>query len=442
MGRMMRLVISTLMFAISMCLIMWWFITPTTLGWAIEQLVTQHTQKFGDMVGVYTLYTCPIIILALLGTLHLHLTKKFPPSPGHNKSNGDYFYTRASRMWRMLWTRPVFINRMFGVMAVVDLVAIISTLVLVFWLFYAWYVPQAQLINATAGVDKAVAKTAQAGTMLGRVSAVLMSLLLLPVARNSPILRMIGLPFEQAVKYHKWVGYLLVAVVLAHGGSFIGVYAKTHTWHRLLSFTASPNGSGVVVVPGLVALLVAIYMVATSLPKIRRRHFNFFYYSHQLYIVFFAGFAYHVGVRTVGYTMGPIFLFFLDRFMRFWQSRQLIRVSKARVSFDGIIELKVPRSSTLTYDATSFLFLKVPGVSHLEWHPISTASSARDGAGEMTILIKKSRVHPPRRTRGPPASRHTSRRSQIRPPRRGVRSPCRSPWKVRTVATPSTTSTT
>lgn len=77
---------------------MWWFITPTTLGWAIEQLVTQHTQKFGDMVGVYTLYTCPIIILALLGTLHLHLTKKFPPSPGHNKSNGDYFYTRASRM--------------------------------------------------------------------------------------------------------------------------------------------------------------------------------------------------------------------------------------------------------------------------------------------------------------------------------------------------------
>ena len=293
----------------------------------------------------------------------------------------------------MLWTRLVFINRVFGVMAIVDLVAIISTLVLIFWLFYAWYVPQAKAIDAisnTTGVNKVVAKTTQAGTMLGRVSIVLISLFLLPVTRNLPILCMLGLPFEHAVKYHKWVGYLLVAVISVHRGSFIGVYAKTHTWYWLISFTTPPNGSsGVVMVPGLVALLIAIYMVATSLPTIRRRHFNFFYYSHQLYIVFFAGFVYHVGVRTVGYTMGPIFLFFLDRFMRFWQSRQLIQVSRARVSFDGIIELKVPRSSTLMYDALSFMFLKVPSVSHLEWHPISMTSSARDCADEMTIDIKK-----------------------------------------------------
>ena len=230
--------------------------------------------------------------------------------------------------------------------------------------------PQAKAIDDvsnTTGVDKVVLKTIQVGTMLGWVSAVLMSLLLLSVIRNSPIIRMFGLPFEHVVKYHEWVDYLLVAVILAHGDSFIGVYAKTHTWYKLISFTTPPNRSSrVVVVSGLVALLIVIYMVATSLPTIRRRHFNFFYYSHQLYIVFFTGFMYHVGVRTVGYTMGPIFLFFLDWFMRFWQSRQLIQVSRARVSFDRIIELKVPRSLTLTYDALSFMFFKVPSVSHLE----------------------------------------------------------------------------
>ena len=128
MRRMMKLVISTLMLAISLYLIIWWFFTPTMFGWTIEMLVTQHTQKFGDMVGVYMLYTCPVIIFALLGTLHLHLTKKCPPLL---KSNNDSFYARASRMWRMLWTRPVFINRVFGVMVGVDLVAIVSTLVLV-----------------------------------------------------------------------------------------------------------------------------------------------------------------------------------------------------------------------------------------------------------------------------------------------------------------------
>ena len=132
MRKMMKLVISTLMFAISMYLIMWWFFTPTMLGWTIETLVTQHTQKFDDMVGVYMLYTCPIIILALLGTLYLHLMKKSLPSLKAKKSSSDKFFAWASRMWRMLWTRMVFINRVCGVMAIVDLVAIISTLVLAF----------------------------------------------------------------------------------------------------------------------------------------------------------------------------------------------------------------------------------------------------------------------------------------------------------------------
>ena len=68
--RMMKLVISTLMLAVALYLIIWWFVTPTMLGWSIETLVTQRAQKFGDMVGVYMLYTCPIIILALLGTHH------------------------------------------------------------------------------------------------------------------------------------------------------------------------------------------------------------------------------------------------------------------------------------------------------------------------------------------------------------------------------------
>ena len=165
MRRMMKLVIFILMFAIFMYLIIWWSFTPTMLGWTIEMFVTQHTQKFGDMVGVYMLYTCPIIILALLGTLYLHLTKKSLPSLKAKKSSSDTFFARVSRMWRMLWTRPVFINCVFGVMAVVDLVAIISTLILVFWLFYAWYVPQTKAIDAvfyTTGVDKVVAKTTQA----------------------------------------------------------------------------------------------------------------------------------------------------------------------------------------------------------------------------------------------------------------------------------------
>lgn len=383
----MKLVVSASTSTILIYFMFLWFFTPTTAGWGYETLVSSHTKMFGNTTGVYILYACPIVALALLGTLHLHLLKK-TSSPSSSTSN--YSRCRASRTWRMLWTRPIFINRVFGVMAVIDLAAIISTLVLVCWLFYSWYLPQVKLIDAggdSSAANKAVAKAAQAGTMLGRVSVVLIVLLFLPVTRNSPILRILGLPFDQAVKYHKWAGYLLLAVLVGHGGAFVAVYAQKRTWHRLISVAAAQTG-GVLVLPGLVALLVAIYMAATSLPVIRRRHFNFFYYSHQLYVVFFAGFAYHVGVKTAGYAMGAAFLFFLDRFMRCWQSSRLIRVSYARVSSAGIIELKVPRSPTLMYDTLSFVFLNVPGVSRLQWHPFSVASNARDDTEEMTIYIK------------------------------------------------------
>ena len=385
---MMKLVVSALTWTILIYFTFLWFFTPTTAGWGYETLVSSHTKMLGNTAGVYILYACPVVALALLGTLHLHLMKKSSTSSSSSSSSNSSS-SRASRTWRMLWTRPVFINRVFGVVAVIDLAAIISTLVLVVWLFYSWYSPQVKLIDAginTTSVDKAVAKVAQAGTMLGRVSVMLIMLLFLPVTRNSPILRMLGLPFEQAVKYHKWAGYLLFAVLVGHGGSFIGVYAQKHTWHQLISIIVSTGG--VLVLPGLIALLVAIYMVITSLPVIRRHHFNFFYYSHQLYVVFFAGFSYHVGVKTTGYAMGAVFLFFLERFMRCWQSSRLIRVSHACVSSDGIIELKVPRSPTLMYDTLSFMFLNVPGVSRLQWHPFSVASSARDGTQEMTIYIK------------------------------------------------------
>ena len=40
------------------------------------------------------------------------------------------------------------------------------------------------------------------------------------------------------------------------------------------------------------------------------------------------------------------------------------------------------------YDTLSFVFLNVPGVSRLQWHPFSVASSARDDTEEMTIYIK------------------------------------------------------
>jgi len=67
--------------------------------------------------------------------------------------------------------------------------------------------------------------------MLGWVALVPMALLFLPVARGSPILKLIDVPFEHAVKYHIWLGHMTLILVLAHGvsyGIFYGVMDEAH----------------------------------------------------------------------------------------------------------------------------------------------------------------------------------------------------------------------
>ena len=42
----------------------------------------------------------------------------------------------------------------------------------------------------------------------------------------------------------------------------------------------------------------------------------------------------------------------------------------------------------MKYHALSFIFLNVPGISALQWHPFSVSSSPYDGDDRLKVLIK------------------------------------------------------
>lgn len=53
----------------------------------------------------------------------------------------------------------------------------------------------------------------------------------MPVSRGSPILRLIDVPFEHAIRYHRWFGYFTAVLVFVHGGTFavsLGLNDKLH----------------------------------------------------------------------------------------------------------------------------------------------------------------------------------------------------------------------
>nr|XP_016509055.1 PREDICTED: ferric reduction oxidase 4-like [Nicotiana tabacum] len=139
---------------------------------------------------------------------------------------------------------------------------------------------------------------------------------------------------------------------------------------------------------GEIAALVAIAMWCTSLYKIRRKMFEVFFYAHQLYILYIFFYLFHVGVAYTCMILPGIFLFVIDRYLRFLQFKRRARLISARLSPCSTIELTFSKNPALTYNPTSILFVNVPSVYKLQWHPFTVVSNSNLEADKLSVVIK------------------------------------------------------
>lgn len=104
---------------------------------------------------------------------------------------------------------------------------------------------------------------------------------------------------------------------------------------------------GVANLAGVISLLAGLLMWVTSLYPVRKQWFELFFYTHQLYVVFVVFLALHVGDFIFSMAAGGIFLFTLDRFLRFCQSRKTVDIISATCLPCGTLELVLskPRSN-------------------------------------------------------------------------------------------------
>lgn len=147
---------------------------------------------------------------------------------------------------------------------------------------------------------------------IGPVGTCCLVFLFIPVVRGSSLLPVLGLTSELSIKYHIWLGHLLMTIFTAHGLCFVIYWASMHEISQMVSWSKTEMSN----VVGEIALLSGLVMWATTYPSIRRTFFEIFFYTHYLYIVFM-----------------------VDRFLRFLQSRDNIRLSSARVLPSKTVEL-------------------------------------------------------------------------------------------------------
>lgn len=97
-------------------------------------------------------------------------------------------------------------------------------------------------------------------------------------------------------------------------------------------------------VAGEISLLCGLAMWATTYPTIRRKMFELFLYTHYLYIPFIIFFILHIGIGFACIMLPGFYLFVIDRYLRFLQSRQNVRLVSARVLSCETVELNFSKS--------------------------------------------------------------------------------------------------
>lgn len=379
--------------AASFMWVLWWmmFSEPPNKDTKYLQMLDKHIRsrffRTDDYYGSALIYQSAVfILLALLSYGVIELRKKIQLLGGERGGRERLARPR-------LTTYPLVVRGPLGVVTVAEALCMAG---LLFLLLYSFGRPTYLYIQnlykqdpKTFTASLQLEKLNGASYYMGRAAMVSFSLLWIPVSRGSPFLRLINLPFENAIKYHIWLSVLTLSMLTLHSIGYIMYYVLSHTSKEIIEWEAAAESCSVVA--GLVAWIVGLIMWATSLSFVRRRWYEVFFGVHHLYVVFIIFWLYHV-MWTVHLFIIPCLLFAIDRFLRMVQSRQSVDVLSAKIMESGSIELKIANKSTgIAYHPLSSWYLQCPSLSRLmkfQWHFFSVISTGMDGKEALSIVIK------------------------------------------------------
>ena len=112
---------------------------------------------------------------------------------------------------------------------------------------------------------------------------------------------------------------------------------------------------GVPNLAGDIALVFAMAMWATSSTRIRRKMFEVFFYTHHLYALYILFYILHVGAAYSCMILPGIYLFLVDRYLRFLQSRRRARLVSARILPCDSVELNFSKSPGIKQQSIIYL---------------------------------------------------------------------------------------
>ncbi|KAK6135251.1 hypothetical protein DH2020_031023 [Rehmannia glutinosa] len=352
-----------------------WVMLPTNTykySWTPEMKLLFNSTYFREHGTNLLLFSFPVMLIAALGCIYLHLQKK-----SNSESNKNYFQNLRS---------PAVVMAPVGIVNAVELTFAAMFVVLLIWSFANYlHVSFVHLHMHTPGVKVWEAKFRSVSLRLGYIGNTCWAFLFFPVTRGSSILPLVGLTSESSIKYHIWLGHVSLVLFTLHSiGFIIYWWAMSHQMYLMLEWSSTYLSN----VAGVIAFVLSLVMWVTSLDRFRRKMFEIFFYAHHIYIPFVFFYMLHVGPAYLCMILPGIFLFLIDRYLRFLQSRRRSRLVSARLLPNGTMELSFAKNPGLSYSTTSILFVHVPSTCKLQWHPFTVSSSSNLETDKLSVLIK------------------------------------------------------
>ncbi|KAJ9539627.1 hypothetical protein OSB04_026133 [Centaurea solstitialis] len=359
-----------------------WVMLPTKTykySWLVTLSNRLNSTYLREQGTNLVIFSFPIMFLASLGCVYLHFQKKSRPESNPSR-----------KKWLDSWKRPVMVVNPLGIVTLMELMFAAMFVVLLGWSLANYlHVSFSNLhmhmhMHNTSPQKVWQAKFRSVSLRLGYIGNITWAFLFFPVTRGSSILQLVGLTSESSIRYHIWLGHLSMVLFSAHSVGFIIYWAMTNQMALMLEWSRTYVSN----VAGEIAFILALIMWATSIARVRRKMFEIFFYVHQTYILYVFFYIIHVGVAYFCLILPGIFLFLIDRYVRYLQSLSNVRLIAARLLPGDTLELNFSKIAGLDYNPTSVLFVNVPLISKLQWHPYTVTSNANMEPDTLTIVIK------------------------------------------------------
>lgn len=199
---------------------------------------------------------------------------------------------------------------------------------------------------------------------------------LLTWVRKTPALRRV--PIDDGVTFHRMVGHVLFALVMGHGISeLVAIGSAPAAVARLVQADA---------LTGIAWLTVFAVIWFFSLAWIRKTsHFELFYFTHWLYVAWFALAIFHAGSVFLAAAGGILGLIVEHMIRRRKRARKTSIVEKAALR-SAVTRLEIARPPGFVFSAGDYLFLRIPAIARHEWHPFTISSAPEVPA--LTVHIR------------------------------------------------------